>query len=75
MGGVDGVDCKCMESLAAGWCTVKQLMHNQTTINLICGDLEISVAMIRLRVNGLKKPGLVYLLDLFGEREEQGWCD
>ena len=42
---------------------------------LWCGDLEISIVMIRLRVNGLKKPELVYLLDLFGEREEEGWCD
>ena len=75
MRGVDGVDSECMESVAAGWCTVKQLSHNQTTINLICGDLEISVVMIRLGVNGLKKPGLVYLLDLVGEREEEGWCD
>ena len=38
-------------------------------------DLEISFAVIRLEVSGLKKTGFLYLLDLFVERKEKGWCD
>ena len=43
--------------------------------NLICG--EIPLVVIRLGKNGIKKTGLVYLLDLFGRRGEEGWgwCD
>ena len=39
--------------------------------NFNCGDLEISLVVIRLGVTGLKKTGLVNHLDLFegmGER-------
>ena len=43
--------------------------------NLICGDLEIPLVVIQLGVPGLKKARLLYLLDLFGERGEEGWCD
>ena len=31
--------------------------------------------VIRLGAIGLKKIGLVYLLDLFGGMVEEGWCD
>ena len=31
--------------------------------------------VIRLGAIGLKKIGLVYLLDLFGGMGEEGWCD
>ena len=31
--------------------------------------------VIRLGAIGLKKIGLVYLLDLFGGIGEEGWCD
>ena len=48
---------------------------DQTIRNLICGYLEIALVVIRLGVTGLKKTWLVYLLDLFGEREEEGLCD
>ena len=41
---------------------------NQTIRNLTCGDLEFLLVVIRLVVTGLKRTGLVYLLDLFGER-------
>ena len=33
--------------------------------NLICGDLEILLVVIRLGVYGLKKTEMLYLLDLF----------
>ena len=44
-------------------------------INLICGDLKILLVVIGLEVTGLKKTELVYLLDLFGRRVEERWCD
>ena len=31
--------------------------------------------VIRLRVSGLKKTRFLYLLDLFGGKEEKEWCD
>ena len=37
--------------------------------------LEIPLVVIRLGVTGLKKTGLVYLLDLFGRMGEEEWCD
>ena len=41
--------------------------------NLICGDLEIPLVVIQMGVIGLKKTKLVYLLDFFwGKREEGG---
>ena len=64
-----------MEFVAAGWCTVKQLRPDQTIRNLICGDLKIPLVMIRMRISGLKKAKLVYLLGLLGGRMEEGWCD
>ena len=70
------MNCKYMKSVAAGRCTGKKLNLDQTTRNLTCGDLEISfVVMYRLGVPGLKKTKFVYLLDLFGGREKNGWCD
>ena len=41
---------------------------NHTIRNLTCGDLQISLMVIRLGVTGLKKTTTVYLLDLFGGR-------
>ena len=44
--------------------------------NLICGDLEIPLVVIPMGVTGLKKTGLVCLLNVLGERgEDIGWCD
>ena len=54
---------------------LKQLKLDQTINNLTCGDLEIPVVMIQLRVTELKKSGLVYLMDLFGGRIQEGQCD
>ena len=34
------VDCKCMESVAAGWCTKKWFRFDQTIRNLISGDAD-----------------------------------
>ena len=65
------MNCKYMKSVAAGRCTGKKLNLDQTTRNLTCGDLEISlVVMYRLGVPGLKKTKFV-----FGGREKNGWCD
>ena len=61
-----------MELVVKGCCTVKKLRLNQTVRNLISGDLEISLVVILLGVTGSKKTGLVYLLDLFGEKGEEG---
>ena len=52
-----------------------ELRLNQTIRNLTCVDLEILLVVIRLGVTVLKKFGLVYLLDLFEEKGEEGWCD
>ena len=54
---------------------MKYLRLDQTTKNLTCGDLEILLVVIRLGETGLKKTRLVYLLDLFEGRGEEGWCD
>ena len=60
----------------ADWCTVKQLRLDQSMTNLICRDLEIPLVVIPMGVTGLKKTGLVCLLNFFGERgEDIGWCD
>ena len=41
--------------------------------NLICRALEIPIVIIQMGITGLKKSGLVYLLDLFvGRGEESG---
>ena len=61
-----------MEFVPAGWCTRKQLRLDQAVRNLTCGDLEILLVVIRLGVTELRKIGFVYLLDLFGGREEKG---
>ena len=47
-------------------------MLDQTIRNLICGDLEILLVVIRLAVTGLKKTGFMYLLDLFVGMGENG---
>ena len=43
--------------------------------NLTYGDLEISFVVIRLGVTGLKRTGLVYLLNVFGGSGKKGQCD
>ena len=40
--------------------------------NITSGDLGILLVVIQLRVTGLKKTKIVYLLDLFEERREKG---
>ena len=49
------VDCKCMEFLAADWCTKMLLMLDQTIRNLNSGNSGIPLVVIRLRVTRLKK--------------------
>ena len=51
------------------------MRQDQTVKNLIFGDLEIPLVVIRVGVTELKKTGLVYLLDMFGGRGEEEWCD
>ena len=43
--------------------------------NITSGDLGILLVVIQLRVTGLKKTKVVYLLDLFGGRGEMGQWD
>ena len=56
-----------MEFGTTGRCTGKSLRLDQTKRNLTCRDLEISFAVIRLEVSGLKKTGFMCLLDLLEE--------
>ena len=64
------MDCKCIEFEAAGSCTRKWLKLYQTIRNLASGDLEILLVVIQLRVNGLKKARVVYLLfEVRGQNE------
>lgn len=63
----------CMEFVASGRFTVKQLKLDQTITNLICGHLKIRCDSTES--NPIEKdrigvrPGVVW-----GKREE-GWCD
>ena len=57
-----------MEFVAAGWCIRKWSRLDQTIRNLTSGDLGIPLMVIQLRVNGLKKTRIEYLLDLFEGR-------
>ena len=43
--------------------------------NITSGDLGILLVVIQLRVTGLKKTKVVYLLDLFEGRGEKGQWD
>ena len=67
------MDCKSLELVVAGWCTVKSLKLDQTLRNLICGDLKIFLVGILTVSNWVEKgwvgvsPGLAW-----GKREE-GW--
>ena len=48
---------------------------DQTMRNLTFGDLGILLVLLQLRVTGLKKTKVVYLLDLFEGRGEKGQWD
>ena len=52
--GAEG-DCNCMELVAAGWCARIWFRFDQIIRNLTSGDLEISLVVLQLGVNGLKK--------------------
>ena len=56
-------------------CRLMWLMLDQTMRNLTSGDLVILLVVIQLRVTGLKKTKVVYLIDLFGGRGEMGQWD
>ena len=56
-------------------CRLMWLRLDQTMRNLTSGDLGILLVVIQLRVTGLKKTKVVYLLDLFEGRGEKGQCD
>ena len=57
-----------MAFVAAAWCIRKWLRLDKTIRNLTSGDLGIPLIVIQLRVNGLKKTRIKYLLDLFEGR-------
>ena len=56
-------------------CRLMWLRLDQTMRNLTSGDLGILLVVIQLRVTGLKKTKVVYLLDLFEGRGEKGQMD
>ena len=61
-----------MKFVAAGWCIRKSLRFDQTIRNLTSGgNLGIPLVVIQLRVNGLKKTRIEYLLDLFEGRRRR----
>ena len=64
-----------MEFVAAGCCTRKWLMFDQTITKLTTGDLGISLVVSRLGQFRLKKTRVMYLLDLIEGREQNGQCD
>ena len=64
------VDCKCMEFVAAGWCTRKWLRFHQTIRNLTSGDLGVLLLVIRLGLTGLKDQGCVSPRPPWGSRGE-----
>ena len=68
-------ECKCMESVDTGWCTKKWLRLYQTIRNLTTDDMGILLVVIQLGVTRLKRIRLMYLLDLFEGRVENGQCD
>ena len=70
-----GVHCRCMELVAAGWCTRKWLWLHPAVRNLTSGDLGIPLVVIRLGVTRLKKTRSVCLSDLFEGRGEKGQFD
>ena len=57
-----------MAFVAAGWRIRKWLRLDKTIRNITSGDLGIPLMVIQLRVNGLKKTRIKYLLDLFEGR-------
>ena len=48
-----GIDCKCIECVAAGWYAAKQLRVDQTIRNVTCGNLEILLVVIGQGVTAL----------------------
>ena len=49
------MDCKCMEFVAASWCTMKWLRFYQTIRNFTSGDLRIPLVVTHWGVTKLKK--------------------
>ena len=64
-----------MEFLATSCSTSTWLRFDQTVRNVTSGGLGILLVVGRLGVAGLKKTRVVYLLDLFEGRGENGQCD
>ena len=56
-------------------CKLMWLRLDQTMRNLTSGDLGILLVVIQLRVTGMKKSKVLYLLDLFEGRGEKGQWD
>ena len=54
---------------------MKWLRFNQTIRSLASPDLVIPLLVIHLGVTGLRKTRVVYFLDLFEGRGENGQCD
>ena len=56
-------------------CRLMSLSLDQSMRNLTSGHLGILLVVIQLKVTGLKKTKVVYLLDLFEGRGEKGQWD
>ena len=64
-----------MEFVATSRSTSTWLRFDQTVRNLTSGGLGIPLVVSRLGVAGLKKTSVVYLLDSFEGRGQNGQCD
>ena len=68
------MDWTCMEFVATGSSTGKQLRSNRSIRDPTCGDLEILLVLIQLGVTGLKKVEFVFFLQLLRGRGKKGRC-
>ena len=64
------MDCKCMEFVAASWCTMKWLRFIQTIRNFTSGDLGIPLVVTHWGVTELKKTGISQTLQEFSTRKK-----
>ena len=53
----------------------KEVVKVGSNCKISSGDLGIPLVVIRLRVTGLKKSRVAYLLDLFEGKGEKKQCD
>ena len=64
-----------MKFVSPDWCRRRWLSFYETIRNLFSVDMGILLVVMQLGITGLRKIRLVYLLDLFQGRGENGQCD